>query len=127
MYPLNRYRIHHILPHTSYELLKLQKEEILKQPTDNQDGEILKEYKCSYCGRVKRKTMNLTTNVDKERDLSTGKLISDPLSHDNRLDMIKIEIHGTNGETKLFEFQNLHQAQNFLKEFDFEKLHQESY
>ncbi|WP_421875046.1 hypothetical protein [Marinoscillum sp.] len=108
-----------------FQTLKLQREEILRQPTNTQDGEILKEYKCSYCGRIKRKTQNLSTNVDKERDLSTGKLIADPLSHDNRLDLIKIEIQGTNGEKKLFEFQNLKQAQNFLKEFDFDKLKEE--
>lgn len=109
-----------------FQTLKLQKEEILRQPTDTLDGEILKEYKCSYCGRIKRKTVNLTNNVDRERS-PTGKLIADPLSHDNRLDMIKIEIHGTDGQTKIFEFQNLHQAKHFLEEFDFDKLHEETY
>lgn len=105
-----------------FQTLKLQKEEILRQPTEDLDGEILKEYKCSYCGRIKRKTVNLTINVNKERDLSTGRLISDPLNSDDQIDFINIEIKGSNGESKSFEFQNLKQAKSFLEEFDFDKL-----
>ncbi|RED99575.1 hypothetical protein [Marinoscillum furvescens] len=103
-----------------FQTLKINKETIIKQPTEFEDGQIEKEYKCSYCGRIKRKTQNLATKVDK--DASDGKLISDPLGHDNRVDTVKIEIHSTKGENKIFEFQNVDQAKHFLEEFDLKKL-----
>lgn len=108
-----------------FQTLKLQKEEILTQPTDYMDGEIEKEYKCTYCGRIKRKTMKLTTRMD--RDTTTSRIIVDPLHNDKRISSIKVEIHATGGQTKIFEFQNLDQAKHFLEEFDFEKLTEESY
>lgn len=109
-----------------FQTLKLQKEEIIRQPTETHDGELLKEYKCSYCGRIQRKTVNLTNNVNKERDPKTGKPISDSSYADSGLDFIKIEINGTNGDVKKYQFQNLDQAKNFLEEFDFDKLPEES-
>lgn len=103
-----------------FQTLRLQKEEIVKEATDTQDGELLKEYKCSYCNRVKRKNVILTQNIKDSSE--SGQLIDDPLSHDGRITVVKIEIHGSNGEVKEFDFQNLDQAKNFLNEFDFEKL-----
>ena len=37
--------------------MRLSKEEIVKEATDHEDGELLKEFKCSYCNRIKRKTV----------------------------------------------------------------------
>jgi len=100
-----------------FQTLKLVKEEILKEPTDFEDGQIQKEYECSYCGRVKRKTQNLSKNMDKSAIVAHA-------AHEDmpRIDAIKIEIHGVDGETKVFQFQNTEQAKHFLDEFDFEKL-----
>ena len=108
-----------------FQTLRLQKEEIIKEATDTEDGELLKEFKCSYCGRIKRKNVILTHKI--KDSSTTGQLIDNPLDHDNRISVIKIEIHGKNGEVKEFDFQNLDQAKNFLNEFDFEKLREESY
>jgi transcription elongation factor Elf1 len=101
-----------------FQTLKLQKETILKKATDFEDGEIEKEFECTYCGRVKRKTQTLSKNVDKS-SLAAKKeshVIPD-------IEAVKVEIHGTNGETKLFEFQNTAQAKKFLEEFEFKKIH----
>lgn len=103
-----------------FQTLRLQKEEIIKEATDHSDGELLKEFKCSYCNRIKRKNVVLTQKFKDSAD--AGKLVSDPLSADGQISVIKIEIHGTNGEVKEYDFQNLNQAQNFLNEFDFQKL-----
>lgn len=103
-----------------FQTLRLQKEEIIKEATETQDGELLKEFKCSYCNRIKRKNVILTQQI---KDSSEGgQLIDNPLDHDNRISVVKIEVHGTNGEVKEFDFQNLDQAKNFLNEFDFEKI-----
>ncbi|WP_436517844.1 hypothetical protein [Ekhidna sp. To15] len=108
-----------------FQTLRLQKEEIVKEATDTEDGELLKEFKCSYCNRIKRKNVILTHRI--KESSSTGQLIDNPLDHDNRISVVKIEIHGSNGEMKEFDFQNLDQAKNFLNEFDFEKLREESF
>lgn len=110
-----------------FQTLKLQKEEILKEATDIEDGEIEKEYLCSYCGRVKRKTVKLTTRIDKDPARSHhGHVVADPLKNDKRISLIKVEVH-SGGGAKIFEFQNIEQAKNFLQEFDFEKLQEKSY
>ena len=43
--------------------LRLSNEEILREPTETEDGEILKEYTCSYCHRIKRKKVALLRKV----------------------------------------------------------------
>ena len=103
-----------------FQTLKLEKEEVLVQPTDTTDGEILKEYKCSYCGRIKRKTTNLTSNVDRERDPS--KSSTDPFKAGKKVESIVMEIHTADGDNKVFEFQGIEQAKGFLAEFTVEKL-----
>ena len=107
-----------------FQTLRLHKEEILREATATEDGELLKEYHCSYCGRIKRKNVILTHTFKDSAD--RGQLIDNPLDHDNRISVVKIEIHGSRGEVKEYDFQNLDQAQNFLNEFDFEKLQEES-
>ncbi len=109
-----------------FQTLRLQKEEIIKEASETEDGELLKEFKCSYCNRIKRKNVILTHKI--KESSTTGKLIENPLEHqDNRISVIKVEIHGTNGVVKEYDFQNLDQAKNFLNEFDFDKLREESY
>lgn len=106
-----------------FQTLRLAKEEIIRETTETEDGELMKEYKCSYCGRIRRKNVILSHKI--KEDSETALLIDDPLSHDNRIAVIKVEIHGSRGETKAFDFQTLEQARSFLDEFDFEKLGEE--
>jgi Ca2+/Na+ antiporter len=105
-----------------FQTLKLQHENVLQKPTEFADGLLEKEYKCSYCGRIKRKTVNLTRNMS--RDASTAKMISDPLKKDvkKEVDAIFIEVHGTDGHEDKFEFQGVKQAKKFLEEFDYQKI-----
>lgn len=108
-----------------FQTLRLQKEEVVKEATDTEDGELFKEYKCSYCNRIKRKNVVLSHKIKEKSDTAT--LIDDPLAHDRRIAVVKVEIHSTKGEIKEFDFQNLDQARNFLNEFDLEKLEEENY
>ncbi|MFY0688022.1 MAG: hypothetical protein JXQ90_12705 [Cyclobacteriaceae bacterium] len=103
-----------------FQTLRLKKEEITREATEWRDGELHQEFNCSYCGRIKRKTIKITKKIN--QDFRTGKLIDDPLSHDRRIETIKLEIHSNKGEIKNFDFQNIQQAKQFLEEFDFEKL-----
>lgn len=106
-----------------FQTLKLVNEEIVRETNDTEEGELLKEYKCSYCNRIKRKNVKITTQISSSVD--GAKLIDDPLAHDGKVVMVKVEIHANTGETKNYEFQNLKQASHFLEEFDLENLEEE--
>ncbi|MFY0651369.1 MAG: hypothetical protein JXQ96_05020 [Cyclobacteriaceae bacterium] len=110
-----------------FHTLKLDKEEIIKEATEDEDGEIHKEWKCTYCKRIKRKNVKLS-KTKSEHDFSVNdntKFVDDPLGLDLRVSLVKMEIHSNKGEIREFEFKNLRNAQNFLKEFDFAKLKEE--
>ena len=110
-----------------FQTLRLDKEEIVKEATEDEDGELFKEYKCTYCKRIKRKTVKLNKHKT-ESDFSvtdSTKFVEDPLGHNTSVALVKMEIHSSKGEIREFEFSNLKNAQNFLKEFDFSKLKDE--
>ncbi len=106
-----------------FQTMRLRKEEIIETPSDLQDGRLLKEYNCSYCGRIKRKSVVLTRTMKDGSEASV--LIANPLSGNGKIAVVKIELHGINGEVKEYDFQNLNQAKNFLNEFNFNKLDKE--
>lgn len=106
-----------------FQTLRLQKEEIIRPATETEDGELFKEYKCSYCKRIKRKTVILSHQIKDKSD--TARLLDDPLSQDKRINVVKIEVHAANGQIKEYDFQSIDLAKKFLEEFDFEKIEQE--
>ena len=46
-------------PECNYQTLKVTKEEILESPTENEEGELMKFYKCDYCGYKERKAFRI--------------------------------------------------------------------
>jgi hypothetical protein len=46
-------------PECSYQTLKVVKEEILESPTEAEEGELMKFYKCDYCGYKERKAFRI--------------------------------------------------------------------
>jgi hypothetical protein len=46
-------------PECNYQTLKVVKEEILESPTENEEGELMKFYKCDYCGYKERKAFRI--------------------------------------------------------------------
>jgi hypothetical protein len=46
-------------PECNYQTFKIVREEILRQPTPTEEGELLKHYQCSYCGFKAKKTVTL--------------------------------------------------------------------
>lgn len=104
-----------------FQTLRLAKEEIIREPAEDRDGELLKEYNCSYCGRIKRKTVKLTASIKDSSILAAV----DHRAADKDIKFFRVEIHGETGETKTFDFQNRNQAKQFLEEFNFAKLQEE--
>ena len=110
-----------------FQTLRLVSEEIINSPTSDKDGELMKHYKCNYCGRVKRKTVSISHH---SKDLS-HRLFKDHISFDElskpshkKLQTIRIEIMGDDGDTKNFEFETIKEVQKFLDEFDYVKLNE---
>ena len=46
-------------PECNYQTLKVVKEEILESPTESEEGELMKFYKCTYCGYKERKAFRV--------------------------------------------------------------------
>lgn len=53
----------------NYQTLKVVKEEIIKSPTAIEEGELMKYFKCSYCGHKARKTFHIARLKE---DLAVG-------------------------------------------------------
>ena len=50
-------------PECNYQTFKVQREEIVKQPSTTEEGELIKHYQCSYCGYKARKNVVLKMQV----------------------------------------------------------------
>ena len=50
-------------PECNYQTFKVQREEIIKQPSTTEEGELVKHYQCSYCGYKARKNVVLKMQV----------------------------------------------------------------
>lgn len=105
-----------------FQTLKLDNEEIVKEADDYNDGELLKEYKCTYCKRVRRKTIKLSkTKTETDFKLTENtKFVENPLGGE-RIVAVKVEIFTSKDDAHKYEFQNLNEASKFLKEFRLEQ------
>lgn len=92
-----------------FQTLKLEKEEILSEPSEHADGELQKEFKCVYCKRVKRRTVKLSKKM--RQDISGGgRLVENPLEQQERVVAVKINIVSSQFSRLTYEFQNLKEA-----------------
>jgi hypothetical protein len=46
-------------PECNYQTYRVTKEEIMKSPTDNEEGELLKHFECGYCGHKAKKNFKI--------------------------------------------------------------------
>lgn len=110
-----------------FQTLRLEKEEITKEVSDHEDGELIKHYKCTYCKRIKRKTVKLSheKSASDFKVTESTQFVEDPLSSGPKVVLVKLGIHISGGRVENYEFQNMNEAQKFLKEFDISKLEEE--
>jgi hypothetical protein len=59
-------------PECNYQTFKVVKEEILKVPTNIEEGELLKHYNCGYCGYKAKKTVTLKASAKFEETAATA-------------------------------------------------------
>lgn len=101
--------------------LKLEREELITVASETQDGETLKHYKCSYCGRIKRETMIIQKHKSEDLAYAVSDAAAasiDPVSTKRHVKMVKVEIFDNSGVMEDFEFQNLEEAQRFLGQYE---------
>ena len=96
--------------------MRIIKEEVTKQPTAEEPGELVKNYQCSYCKSVRATAFNISTKETEDYKKEKFKF-----RRNKDVELVKLEIVSVSGDRKLFEFQNTDQAQKFLSEFDYEK------
>jgi hypothetical protein len=92
-----------------FQTLKLVKEEIIKPSSETEDGELQKEFKCTYCARVKRRTIKLSKEMRDTLTAST-RLVSNPLEAEEHIVAVKIDITSTHYNRLTYEFKNLKEA-----------------
>src|ERR1041384_1006138 len=59
-------------PECNYQTFKVVREEILKQPSTTEEGELLKHYQCGYCGYKAKKTVVLRQSSKSETATATA-------------------------------------------------------
>ena len=98
--------------------MKVIKEEITQQPSDDVPGELIKHYQCSYCKSVRATAFKISTKEVDDYKAAT----CHSFKKNKNIDLIRVEIHSNNEGKKFYEFPNLEQAQKFLDEFDSDKV-----
>lgn len=96
--------------------MRIIKEEVTKQPTADEPGELVKNYQCSYCKSVRATSFNISTKETEDYKKEKFKF-----RRNKDVELVKLEIVSVSGDRKHFEFQNTDQAQKFLSEFDYDK------
>lgn len=94
--------------------MKVVSEEIIEPPTNDKDGELIKHYQCEYCKSIRATQFHIVR--ESHKNYSAGQPQHDP--DGKGIGLIRLEIITTSGERKVFEFQNVDQAEKFLSEYE---------
>ena len=102
-----------------FKTMKLVKEEIVLAPTEHTDGEMIKNYQCTYCKAKRSRTVKVAnlSQTESHYELPTHLHFKE----EEKVNMVTLEILISNGKTKIFEFTSTKQASEFLKEFKLEE------
>jgi len=102
-----------------FQTLTLQNEEIVKKATEQEEGELIKHYKCTYCNSVRSTRYPIARVI---ANLDEYKLPEDyVLKGQRKVKSIMIEIVSTKGDKKEYYFQTSEQAREFLEQFEYDK------
>ena len=104
-----------------FRTLKIIREEIVEPATVATDGELLKHFECNYCGakRTTQHTIVKLTNTTAEADMvrKQAELQQQDAINQNYIEEIKLQIHESNGNSEVHEFDSISQAKKFLEEY----------
>jgi len=103
-----------------FQTMQLTKEEIIKEATKEEEGELLKYYVCAYCKSKRTTSHTIAPIIDSLDQFKLPENVS--FVGERKVKSIMIQIVDTKGDMREFFFQNTNQAKKFLEEFDFDKL-----
>jgi hypothetical protein len=98
-----------------FKTMKLRKEEIVIAPTQTDDGEMIKYYQCNYCQSKRTKHVKVSKLSQTEGSYTLPEHMH--FKEQDKVNLVSIEIHISNGKTKMYEFGSAKQASEFLKEY----------
>ncbi len=98
-----------------FKTMKLRKEEIVTAPTQTEDGEMIKYYQCNYCESKRTKHVKVAKLSQTEGTYKLPEHMH--FKEQDKVNLVSIEIHISNGKTKMYEFGSAKQASDFLKEY----------
>ena len=102
-----------------FKTMKLIKEEIITHPTEHTTGEMIKNYQCNYCKAKRSKTVKVARLSQNETHYELPAHLH--FKEENKVNLITMEIHISNGKKKFVEFSSIKQANEFLNEFSIEE------
>jgi len=105
-----------------FQTLRLEREEIIKPATEQIDGELVKHYKCTYCGRVRRipkKIARFSKSGVNYRVPAQPKFRED---EQKAVQTVEVRIASNNGDSRSYDFQSIEQARKFLNEFEVDQV-----
>jgi len=94
--------------------MKVVKEEITKQPSVDDPGELIKHYQCNYCKSVRATAFKISTKEDSDYKTAAAK----GFKKSSNIEMIRVEIYSSASDKKFFEFQSIDEAKKFLNEYN---------
>ncbi len=97
--------------------MKVIREEIVQEPSEDQEGKLVKHYECQYCGSVRATQFHIA----REEDYANYVPEKIKFRKNTQVSLVKVDILSSSGEKKSYDFQTIEQARKFLKEFDYEK------
>lgn len=101
-----------------FKTMRLVKEEIVIAPTEFTDGEMIKNYQCSYCAAKRSKTVKVAKLSQTENHYVLPAHLH--FKEQEKVNLVTVELQISNGKKKLFDFTSTKQASEFLKEFKLE-------
>jgi len=105
-----------------FQTLKLKREEITKQATETGEGELIKHYKCGYCGRIKRRTKTIAPLSKTPDTFQLPEKLTFKDESDKMGGAVEMRIFSPNGSIKSYDFPNIEQARKFLEEYTEEEV-----
>ena len=101
-----------------FKTMKLVKEEIIIAPEEEKDGEMIKNYRCSYCKTKRSKTVKVSRLSQTEGHYELPDHAH--YKEEEKINMVTVDIQISNGKRKVYDFTSTDQAREFLKEFSLE-------
>ena len=98
-----------------FKTMKLVKEEIVIAPKEEMDGEMIKNYQCTYCKAKRSKTVKIARLSQTEGHYELPEHIH--FKDEEKVSMISVDIQINNGKRQIYDFTSTKQASEFLKEF----------